>query len=67
MKRVLFKLQFKRLQRHDASSVSDVQYIHRLHYYHPSDACCKRMLAFITGKCFIEIYYDVFYNLCINK
>ena len=48
-------LQFKRLQRHDTSSVSDVQYIRRLHYYHPSDARCKRMLAFITGKYFIEI------------
>ena len=53
-------LQFKRLRQHDASSVSDVQYIRRLHYYHPSDARCKRMLAFITGKCFIKIYHVVF-------
>ena len=27
----------------------DVQYLRRVHYNHPSDSRCKRMLAFITG------------------
>ena len=29
---------------------TDIQYIRRLHYYHPADNECKRMLAFITGR-----------------
>lgn len=29
----------------------DVQILRRIHYTHPSDARCKRMLAFITGQC----------------
>lgn len=32
-----------------SSQSSDVQYLRRIHYNHPSDLRCKRMLAFITG------------------
>ena len=42
-------LQVKRLQHGKHNTENDVQYIRRLHYYHPSDNDCKRMLAFITG------------------
>ena len=30
-------------------TASDVQYLRRIHSYHPSDSACKRMLAFVTG------------------
>ena len=29
---------------------TDVKYLRRVHYTHPSDSMCKRMLAFITGQ-----------------
>ena len=31
------------------STKAGVQYLRRVHYNHPSDSRCKRMLAFITG------------------
>lgn len=43
-------LHFKRLTSLKAGHTEfDVQYLRRIHYYHPSDSRCKRMLAFITG------------------
>lgn len=39
-------LQIKRVSSTDAC---EVQYLRRVHYNHPSDSQCKRMLAFITG------------------
>jgi hypothetical protein len=41
-------LRFKRVEA--GSNKIDVQYLRRVHYNHPSDSRCKRMLAFITGK-----------------
>jgi len=40
-------VQIERLPSH--TSGPDVQYLRRMHYIHPSDSRCKRMLAFITG------------------
>ena len=39
-----------RIERVDKDcTASDVQYLRRIHSYHPSDSTCKRMLAFVTG------------------
>lgn len=46
---------FERLQ--PGSTGPDVQFLHRINSYHPSNSSCKRMLAFITGELPVCLFF----------